>query len=152
MFECPCGKECHSRHGFLKHLKDKHAYHLLSELYMPVRQTLANNGFLSDFFKEHKKVIEEIEHSPDTAFPMPEELRSRLSREFVSHALRKYKEMRIIMEKPIFDLYEEREDNEQKSEVFLSASVMLCLKRLTLKYLNEFQRHFDIFVKNISLS
>lgn len=96
----------------MRHLKDKHAYHLLSELYMPVRQTLANNGFFSDYFKEHKKVIEEIESSPAIAFAMPEELRNRLSREFVSKALRKYKEMGVIMEKPLFDLFEERESNE----------------------------------------
>lgn len=85
---------------------------MLSELYIPVRQTLANNGFCSDFFREHKKVIEEIESSPAMVFDMPEELRSRLSREFVSKAMRKYKEMGVIMEKPLFDLYEERESNE----------------------------------------
>lgn len=29
---------------------------------------------------------------------------------------------------------------------------MRSLKKLTLKYLNEFQRHFEVFIKNISLS
>lgn len=96
----------------MRHLKEKHAYHLLSELYIPIKQTLANNGFFSDYFKEHKKVIEEIENSQDVAFAMPEELRSRLSREFVSKAMRKYKEMKVMMEKPLFDLYEEKESNE----------------------------------------
>lgn len=96
----------------MRHLKDKHEYHLLSELYLPVRQTLANNGFHSDFFRDHKKVIEEIESSSAIAFSMPEELRSRLPREFVSKAMRKYKEMGVIMDKPLFDLYEERESNE----------------------------------------
>lgn len=93
-------------------MRDKHAYHLLSELYIPVRKTLANNGFFSDFFKEHKKVIQEIEKSPDIAFPVPEELKNRLSQTFVSQALRKYKEMGIMMEKPLFDLYEERHSDE----------------------------------------
>ena len=96
----------------MRHLKEKHAYHLLSELYIPIKQTLANNGFISDYFKEHKKVIEEIEKSPDVAFAVPEELRNRLSREFVSKAIRKYKGMGVMMEKPLLDLYEERESNE----------------------------------------